>query len=65
MAPNTVKSLILFSSVAVTAQAALDPQLTGTWSTKSRKVITGPVRLTVYPTIPVHGRELNSCDSYC
>ena len=24
--------------------AQVDPQLTGTWTTKSRKVVTGPVR---------------------
>ncbi|KAL1969839.1 hypothetical protein VTN77DRAFT_7348 [Rasamsonia byssochlamydoides] len=42
MAPNIVNSLLLFTSLFLTAQAAVDPQLTGTWSSKSRKVITGP-----------------------
>ena len=36
--------LLFFSdSIFLTAQATVDTQLTGTWSTKSRNVSTGPV----------------------
>ncbi|KAL2217825.1 chaperone for protein-folding within the ER, fungal-domain-containing protein [Thermoascus aurantiacus ATCC 26904] len=37
-----VVALFLFSFLFLTARAAVDPELTGTWSTKSRKVVTGP-----------------------
>ncbi|EEA21114.1 hypothetical protein EYB25_008577 [Talaromyces marneffei] len=38
-----IKSLILlFSSLVWTAQALVDTKLTGTWSSKSRQVVTGP-----------------------
>ena len=36
--------LIAGACLASTASAQIDPQLVGTWSTKSSKVITGPVR---------------------
>lgn len=43
MLVNLAESLILISAVVLSTQAAVDPKLTGTWSTKSRQVITGPV----------------------
>lgn len=66
MAPNIVKSLVLFSSLALTAQAAVDTQLTGTWSSKSRKVITGPVCVIVPPSrsCPREGNNPNADSSY-
>ena len=41
LAPFWVAATLLTSLVA--AQST-DPELTGTWTTKSRKVVTGPVR---------------------
>lgn len=35
--------LIVVTALAAVAGADLDPSLVGTWTTKSRKVITGPV----------------------
>lgn len=39
---DMVKALV-FLSFFLAARAAVDPDLVGTWSTKSRQVITGPV----------------------
>jgi hypothetical protein len=39
----TVASVLTFSYFICSVSAAVDPQLTGTWSTKSGAVITGPV----------------------
>lgn len=39
--------LIAGAALASVATALLDPSLTGTWTTKSRKVITGPVSIPV------------------
>lgn len=45
-----------FASVAI---AQLDPALTGTWTTKSRKVLTGPVGIpATYSTIQDTGAKL-------
>lgn len=50
--PSLITLLLLsFLYLAATA-AELDPELTGTWTTKSQKVLTGPVgskNLFVYP----------------
>ncbi|KAL1999411.1 hypothetical protein VTN02DRAFT_4541 [Thermoascus thermophilus] len=35
-------ALLFLNLLFSTARAAVDPELTGTWSTKSRKVVTGP-----------------------
>lgn len=36
--------MIVATAFAVVVGADLDPSLVGTWTTKSRKVITGPVK---------------------
>lgn len=38
--------ILLFSSLIWTTQALVDTKLTGTWSSKSRQVVTGSVGLT-------------------
>lgn len=38
---SLLAAVTVFTSVAT---AQIDPELTGTWTTKSRKVLTGPVR---------------------
>ena len=45
--PISIQSLLAFGFVLVSVVVAQapDPALTGTWSTKSNKVITGPVRV--------------------
>jgi hypothetical protein len=43
MLVNLAETLIIFSALVLSTQATVDPKLTGTWSTKSRQVITGPV----------------------
>lgn len=37
--------LVVGFALAPQATAQIDPGLTGTWTSKSRKVLTGPVRL--------------------
>lgn len=40
--------LILATAFVAFARADLDPSLVGTWTTKSRKVITGPVMYSLH-----------------
>lgn len=44
--------MIVATAFAVVVGADLDPSLVGTWTTKSRKVITGPVK---YPLCEIAG----------
>lgn len=43
MASLSLQSLLVASAYLIGSTAAIDTQLVGTWSTKSAKVITGPV----------------------
>lgn len=38
-----LRSVLAASALLVTSNAAINPALVGTWSTKSAKVMTGPV----------------------
>ena len=43
--PELITSILALTTTFAQAQQAADPdRLTGTWTTKSRKVLTGPVR---------------------
>lgn len=48
-----------FASIAAAQTVPVNPQLVGTWSTKSHQVFTGPVR-TILPARPHHPLELRS-----
>lgn len=43
---------VAVAALASTISAQFDPQLTGTWSTKSNKVFTGPVSGYIRTKIP-------------
>lgn len=45
MIPSIQSLLALSFGLATLVHAQYDPKLVGTWTTKSKKVITGPVRL--------------------
>lgn len=43
MASLSLKLLLAAGAYLISTVTAIDPQLVGTWTTKSAKVITGPV----------------------
>ncbi|KAI9800823.1 MAG: hypothetical protein M1825_003606 [Sarcosagium campestre] len=47
---HTTTPLLAVLSLPVLAVAQIDPDLVGTWTTKSRKVVTGPVRVPTFYT---------------
>lgn len=52
----TLESLLLGGSALASLVAAqVDTQLTGTWTTKSRKVFTGPVRAVFHFWLLIQG----------
>ena len=44
MSPS-LQFVLTVGALVTLATAQVDPELTGTWTTKSRKVVTGPVSL--------------------
>lgn len=58
MPPVSIQSLLLGACLFTPIFAAIDAQLVGTWSTKSAKVMTGPVRFPLRP-LDSYGRRLH------